>query len=848
MAKRRRRRGRQGQAPVASAGEALRQAPASQQTGGAERPAWPWGLALLLMVAAAYWPVLFAGFVWDDKVFILESAQIRDWGGLADIWLNPALSNELHYWPLLNTSFWLDHKLWGWNPAGFHATNLLLHGLCVLLLWRLLGAPAAQQKAPAAQQKVRAPGAWLVAAFFALHPVHAEPVAWITARKDLLATLFYLLAFGAWLRHRAREQARSYLALLALYGAGVLSKTVAITLPAALLVWVWWQEGRLVRKDWAQVAPLLLLGLGLGLYGLHYYSGRAHIGFEHSLAERLVIAGKALWFYAGKLLWPEPLLAIYPHWDTSPARLVNWLAWPAALGLAGALWLARHRIGRGPLAGALFFAITLSPMLGFADNSYMRFSFVADRYQYLASLGLLAALVGGAATACQWLAARLAESGGDGKAPAADAEQGAGLLARRRTGSEAGEGRGAWLLAQLWAGSEGDRALMARAPRVLVPATALAALLLAICGCLALQQVRLFQNEAALFRHVTATNPAAPRAWPSLGGALMQAAPAEAVQAFQKALELEPDDAHTHLRLSETLIALERHEEALALLQGAIERGLHKDPGVKTPLRKSHLGAKLPYNLGILLLQLERPAEAEAAFRLARQLEPSNLAAWQSLASALRDQGRHAAALALLQEAAQTLPAPTAGLYLRMAEIAASQGRTEAAEAYNRQALAINPQSLAALRPYAATQFNAGRYEAALASYRQIAALNPQDAGAHLGQARALEALGRLPEAVQSYERTLALIPDQQEALADLALIHFNAKRFAQAAPLFQRLAALNPNSAEAHTNLGAALAQSGRLPEAVQSFERALALDPQHETARHALALAKQQLNQQRQ
>ena len=733
-------------------------------------------VALLLLTVAVYWQTLAAGFVWDDKVFILQSAQIRaGWSGLAAIWLNPAAANELHYWPLLNTSFWLEHKLWGFNPAGFHAGNVVLHSANTLLLWRLLA-------------RMGLPGAWVVAALFALHPVHVESVAWITARKDLLSTLFYLLALSAWLRFRRQPSAAAYAALLLCYAAAVLSKTVAITLPAALLIWAWWRHGRVTARDFAHTAPLIALGLALGAYGWAYYAGRAHIAFEYAFAERVIIAAKALWFYAAKLIWPQPLLVIYPHWDVDPAKAANWLGLAAVALVGGALYMARRRIGRGPLAGVLFFAVTLAPMLGFADNSYMKFSFVADRYQYLACVGLLAVLVGAA------------------------------VSAQRRLG-----------------------------PASPAAARALVAVPLIACAWLATQHARVFQDDAALFRHITMTNPAAPRAWSSLGAALIERSPAEAITAFKTALQYTPNDTYTHIRISEALIALQRYAEAEALLRDAMARGLDNDAGVDTPLRKDHLGAKIPYNLGFVLLQRQQPQAAAAAFRRVLELEPGNLQARTSLATALREQGRFTEALAQLRRAAESMPRPNADIYLRMAAAAAEQGDARAAEEYNRRALDLEPQNLAALRPFAATHFNAGRYAQAARVYRRILTIAPDDVEAHVHLAAALEQLGRPEQAQTVYQQALALQPNHRQALAGLALVYSGDGRFARAVPLLRRLVTLDPADVGTHINLGVALAESGRPAEAALSFERALALQPHNEAARAYLALTREKLERAR-
>ena len=134
---------------------------------------------LAVLVVVSYFPALQGGFVWDDVIFA-EAPVIHSPGGLRSIWFAPAeIENENHYWPLVYSTFWLEHKLWGLQPAGYHAVNIFLHLLNCLLLWRLL-------------LRLQVPGALLIAAVFAVHPLHVESVAWIIERKDLLSALFYL--------------------------------------------------------------------------------------------------------------------------------------------------------------------------------------------------------------------------------------------------------------------------------------------------------------------------------------------------------------------------------------------------------------------------------------------------------------------------------------------------------------------------------------------------------------------------------------------------------------------------------------------------------------------------------
>jgi Flp pilus assembly protein TadD len=350
-----------------------------------------WCSALVLITFAAYGPVLQAGFIWDDDDYVYENPNLSA-AGLRDIWLKPQSSPQ--YYPLVFTTFWLEHRLWGLQPAGYHAVNVLLHAANAVLLWRVL-------------LRLNVPGAWLAAAVFALHPVHVESVAWITERKNTLSGIFYLSAALLFLQGALagpdiplRRRCWGYGAAWGCFVAAMLSKTVAATLPAALLLVLWWKNGRLTWRDMAAVAPMFLIGVPLGLWTARLE--RIHVGavgaeWSYSLVDRVLIAGRALWFYAVKLAWPTELSFCYPKWQID--RGVGWqyLYVVAAALVVGGLWFWRERIGRHWLVGVLFFAGTLFPALGFFNIYPMRYSLVADHFQYLASIGLIVLATSGAA-------------------------------------------------------------------------------------------------------------------------------------------------------------------------------------------------------------------------------------------------------------------------------------------------------------------------------------------------------------------------------------------------------------------------------------------------------------------
>lgn len=344
------------------------------------------GAGLVVLAVLAYVPALTGGFIWDDNFYVTANPTLRSWDGLARIWFDPGATPQ--YYPLTFTTFWLEYRLWGLAPLGFHVSNVLLHGVSGVLLWQVL-------------LRLRAPAPWFVAAVFVLHPVQVESVAWITERKNVLSTLMYFAAALSYLRFSPPEMQRTdaaiadrrarwrwYFLALGFFLAALLSKTVTCSLPAALLLVLWWRRGSFPWGDVAALAPFFALGALLA--ALTVWMEKHHVGaqgfdFELSALERCLIAGRALCFYAAKLVWPADLTFIYPRWQVDAGVWWQYGFPLAAVGTAAILAAARRRIGLGPLVAYLIFAGTLTPALGWIDVYPMRFSFVADHFVYLAS-------------------------------------------------------------------------------------------------------------------------------------------------------------------------------------------------------------------------------------------------------------------------------------------------------------------------------------------------------------------------------------------------------------------------------------------------------------------------------
>ena len=343
------------------------------------------GAALLLFALLAYSSVFSAGYVWDDDAYVTANVHLRSLDGLYSIWFEPGATPQ--YYPLVFTSFWLQYHLWGLDPLGYHLVNILLHGANAILLWLCL-------------RKLAIPGAFLAAALFVLHPVHVESVAWITELKNVQSTFFYLLAFivywhgfgAAVVKQPLKRAGFFWIGAFVLFGCALLSKTVSGSLPAAIMLLIWWQRGDLTRLDVVRLAPFLVLAVVMGrqtasLEVTHVLAQGPEWAF--SFVERVLIAGRAVWFYAGKLFWPEPLIFNYPRWQIDAGVWWQYLFPGALFALISTLWLLRNRIGRGCLVATLYFVGTLFPALGFVNVYPMRFSFVADHFQYLASIGII---------------------------------------------------------------------------------------------------------------------------------------------------------------------------------------------------------------------------------------------------------------------------------------------------------------------------------------------------------------------------------------------------------------------------------------------------------------------------
>ncbi|MGA3170854.1 MAG: tetratricopeptide repeat protein [Chthoniobacteraceae bacterium] len=451
------------------------------------------GACIVLAVIVCYMPAMRAGFVWDDDLLVTENALVKGTDSLPYIWGSGASTD---YTPLTITAFWVQWRVWGDNAAGYHLVNILLHALSALLLWRVLA-------------RLKTPGAWLGALLFAVHPVNVASVAWVAELKNSLSLPFYLGAIACWMRFLEMRKAGPY--VLGLLGAACafLSKGSTVILPIVLLLCTWWKGRRVKGADLLGLLPFFALAAIAAVVTIHFQErGIAAAASAAPVAERIARAGQAIWFYAGKDVWPFGLAIIYPKWPLDHQYLPLILA--GALGVV--LWLGRERWGRGPFFAWAYFIVALLPVLGMVNMTYLDQAYVADWWQQLALPGLTALIAAGIAT--MWARAH-----------------GAGCAA----------------------------------------VSGLVAAIVLLLGAGTWNVASGYESMETLCRRALASNPDAWTAHDNLGNVLnTEGRLDEAVEQYQEALRLKPSDASTHSNLGTVYARLDRLDDAIAQYHAAL--------------------------------------------------------------------------------------------------------------------------------------------------------------------------------------------------------------------------------------------------------------------------------------
>jgi Flp pilus assembly protein TadD len=550
-------------------------------------------LGLAFLTALAFAGVLRLPFIqFDDAEYVTGNPFLRDgltWSAAA--WAATS-AHAANWHPVTWISHLIDVSLFGMSPQGPHAINLLLHCANVALLYVLL-----DRMTGAARPSM------LATALFAVHPLRVESVAWISERKDVLSTFFWLatsLAYVGWVRDR--KPAR-YVAVLLLFALGLASKQMLVTLPFTLLLLDAWPLGRIdvARPAWRTAWPLVreklpMFGLAIvaaaTTFIVQRQAGAARPMAEYSFLQRLENAGVAVLAYLVDTVWPTSLAVFYPHPETplSVARLAG------SLGLLGTItalaWWARRR-QPSLIVGWLWFLGTLVPVIGLVQvGNQAR----ADRYTYIPSIGL--------AIIVAW------------------AISGARLRTRRAQ----------------------------------VAGAVAAAAVVGTLAILTVRQVQFWRNDRTLFEHALQVTERNWLAETAIGMDLERKGDLPGAMArYERALAIRPTAPQALNNLGNLLVGIGQRDRGIALLRESVRHW----PGYSSAL--ANLGSSLAesgrveegidylrkaasiapadasirYNLGLALLQAGRPGEALAEFEVVCRLAPGDVEA-RALANRIR--------------------------------------------------------------------------------------------------------------------------------------------------------------------------------------------------------------------
>jgi len=814
--------------------------------------------AIFALTAAMHAPGIRGEFLSDDEGYITDNYLLRSWSGLRKIWGDPRAMPQ--YYPLTFTSFWVEHHLWNNRPAGYHASNVLIHALNAALVYLLL-------------RRLRLPGAWLGGAIFALHPVNVASVAWVAERKNVLSTAFYLASLMCYARYlhldQSERDARSgtgyALAGLGLFCCALLSKTVTCTLPVTILLIMWWRRVRIDLRAVLGLVPMFALSLGAG--AVTVWVERSSAAFELTWLQRVLIAGRAFWFYAVTLLWPFRLCMMHPRWVIDVGTWWGYL-FPVSLVCVFVLAvLGSRKTGRAPLAVLLFFAATLAPVLGLVNFGYMQHSFVADHLIYLACIGPIAFLASLGTKAAQY-------RGKTGRnialAVAAALIAGLGLMTWKRSGVYADRGK-------LWDDTiaKNPGSSMAWNGRGMFNSTkgnleqAIAdyskAIELGSGSYLAntnrsvhyrnrgYAYYRKGQFDRAIDDYDKAIE-LAPRNVKSYVGRgyayHKKGLYGKAIRDYTKAIELEPDCYRAYRARWEAHFATNRYDMGIRDLDKAIAlapkvplnysaRGMahsqlgNQEQAVKDFNRAVILNPTDPHsynNRGIVYRKKGEYDKAIADFNKALQLNPRLAMAYNGRGLVYRKKGDRLSAARDFGIAISLNPR-YAEAWQNRGVIRRESGSPDQAIADLDRALLLNPKLASAYYNRGLAYRDKGEYDQAATDFDRAISLNPDYLDAYIGKGAVLRRQGKTSQLINHWRSALRCRSDWPEALRNLAWT-FATSEDAQfrdgpeAVVLAERAWELTGRSDPmASDALAAAYAEVGRFDKAVTTIEKALEL-----------------------
>ena len=642
------------------------------------------GALIVLLTIAAYLPALRGGFVFDDYGLIAQNRMVRARDGLYRFWFTAETPD---YRPLTWSLWWLEWRLWDGSAPGYHAVNVALHAVNAVLVWMIL-------------QRLKIPSAWLAAAVFAIHPVNVATVAWISEQKNTLSMLFYALSILLYLRFDEEDRWAWYGWSLAAFLLALLAKTAVVMLPFVLLGCMWWRHGRVRWKDLLRAVPFFLPSLAMGIVTIAQHRrvlGRTVVQAGGAGA-RLATAGCVPWFYLSKALLPVNLTMIYPRWHIDPTRWVSYVPGTVLIGCLVVFWCQRKTWGRGLLFGLGYFVVTLFPVLGFFDQYFFHYSFVADHWQYYSIVGVIALVV----AAIERIDRKLRERNRRVPVPVPFGTELVGVTALIVLGAAT------WSRCCIYADSERlwwDN--LAKNPGAWVAQSWLGT---------ASEQAGKLQEAIGHYGEALRIKPDYAGAHYNLGRVLVRLGRLpEAIEHYEQALKIDPDFVDAHNNLGAVLWQTDRVPEAIE----QFEQALKIDPD----------SVEAHYSFGLAMAHLGKLPEAMEHLERAIRLRPDYAEAHYNLGMVLTRSGNVPEAIKQYEKALQIEP-DYAEAHYNLGVLLAELGRMPEAIAHWEQVLRIKPDYAAAHYSLGVALEQMGRVQEAIGHYEQAVRLKPDFAEA----------------------------------------------------------------------------------------------------------------------
>ncbi len=665
---------------------------------------WVVGLLLAIIIVLVYLPAMHGGFIWDDDDHLTHNAVVVGPLGLKEIWTTSAA----RICPLTLSCFWLQHAFWGLHPMPYHIVNILMHAISAVLLWRIL-------------IRLRVPGAWFGALFWALHPVQVESVAWITELKNTQSCVFYLLTIVFFLKWMdidsaisQRRRERDYVLAVVFAALAMASKSSTVILPVVLGLCGWCVRR---RWDWQSIYRLIpffvLAALASGVSVWTVEIERAgDQQWIRTWPEKLAVAGNIVWFYFGKLLWPQPLVFIYPRWEVDAAQVSSFIGSLCVCGVFLFLWWNRQSRLRLVFFAFAYFLVALLPVMGLVDHYFLRYSFVGDHFQYLASMGVIALVVACGATLFGY-------AGGRGK----------------------------------WVGG------------------AIGVLFAIVLGSQTWRYERVFADNESLWRDTITKNPSAWIAHNNLGNILASHGQfGEAIDHYKDSLKLNPGNAQSHnnmgvalMAIGQPLLAIEHYTEAMGLNPS------YSDAELNLKVARAALSNRAEAE-GSRLASQGQSAEAIGCYSDAIRWNPDNVNAHNNLGSFLLALGRPEAAAMEFMNSIRLNP-NIADTQFNLGIALSSLGKYEEAIAPYSEALRLSPEDAEVHHRFGIALTYCGKHAEAILHFTEALRLRPDFAEAHNNLGVLFAQQDRRDEAESHFLEALRLKPDHTDAQANLERI-----------------------------------------------------------------------------